>query len=108
MKSICNLLVFCSLNFIPNQVFSREVILIENQATSAEGEMLVRILVKKFNLPRELITLSNSNKPCEIKSEAIIHLCLEISGELQIRKINQYVVKNSLSVFLNQVPGVEQ
>lgn len=105
MKSICSFLVFCSLNLMPDQAFSREVILVENLATKAEGELLVGILVKKFNLPRELITLINTDKACEVKSEAIVHLCLEASGELQIRKMNQYVVKNSLGVFLNQESG---
>lgn len=110
MKSIFSNFIFIGLFpliLIPPPAMSREVILIENLATSAEGELLASILIKKFKLPRELITLRNTNQNCEIKSEAIIHLCLLASGELEVRKMNQYVVKNSLGVFLNQSEGVQ-
>lgn len=110
MKLIFNYFIFLGLLpliLISSPAISREVILIENLATSAEGELLASILTKKFKLPRELITLRNTNQKCEIKSEAIIHLCLLASGELEVRKMNQYVVKNSLGVFLNQSEGVD-
>lgn len=110
MKSIFSGLIFiclAQLAFSAAPVFSREVILIENLATSGEGELLVKILIKKFKLPQELITLRNTNQNCEVRSEAIIHLCLLASGELEVRKMNQYVVKNSLGIFLNQSEGVE-
>ncbi len=102
MKLIYSAITLCYLILISPRAMSREVILIENLATTAEGELLTNILVKKFNIPRELITLKNTNGPCEAKSEAIVHLCLDAEGELQIRRINHYVVKNSLGVFLNQ------
>ena len=81
---------------------SREVILIENIGPEEIGKLLEKILIKKFNLPRELITLRNKSLVCTVNKEAIIHLCLLANGELEVRKINQYVVKNSLGVFLNQ------
>ena len=100
MKSAfkCSLLLF----LMYSAAYARDVILIENQAGKDEGILLKSILIKKFHFPKELINLRNINQDCEIKSEAIIHLCLLSSGDLEIRKINQYVVKNSLSVFLNQ------
>lgn len=107
MKLIYKTLAVCYLTLASPHIMAREIILVENLATTAEGELLANILVKKFNLPRELITLKNINRDCEIKSEAIIHLCLNSDGELQIRKMNRYVVKNSLGVFLNQDEGVK-
>ena len=108
MKSIYRIFtIICFLVLITPHAMSREVILIENLATLAEGELLADILVKKFKLPRELITIKNTNLPCEARSEAIIHLCLEANGELQVKRMNQYVVKNSLGVFLNQTEGDE-
>jgi len=83
-------------------VNSRDIILIENQASAEEGKLLTKILVNKFHLPLELITQKNTNKACEFRSEAIIHFCLLPDGELKVVKMNQYIVKNSLSVFLNQ------
>jgi hypothetical protein len=105
MKLIFNISLLCCLIFSSTIASAREIILIENLATSSEGDLLVNILVKKFRLPKELITLRNTNLPCETKSDAIIHLCLEANGELQVKKMNQYVVKNSLGVFLNQGEG---
>ncbi|MDD4972801.1 MAG: hypothetical protein PHY93_00540 [Bacteriovorax sp.] len=102
MKSIFKSLICCYLIFICPKLFAREVVLIENLATISEGELLKSILIKKFHLPRELITLKNTSQACEIKSEAIIHLCLEANGELLIKKMNQFIVRNSLGVFLNQ------
>ena len=81
---------------------AREIILIENLASSSQGLMLKNILMKKFHLPEELICLKNIRGSCEIKTDAIIHLCLKENGELDVKKIDQYVVGNSLSVFLNQ------
>lgn len=102
MKSIFSLLLLLT----ALSSGARDIILIENGATLAEGQLLSQILVKKFNLPVELITLRNTNLGCELKSEAIIHLCLRPDGELEIRKMNQYVVRNSLGVFMNQNEGV--
>lgn len=103
MKLIFKNLIILYIIFLAPHLFSREVILIENIASIKEGELLRSILTKKFHLPYELITLKNINNACETKSEALIHLCLEANGELVIKKMNQYIVKNSLGVFLNQI-----
>ncbi|MFA6237671.1 MAG: hypothetical protein WC635_10125 [Bacteriovorax sp.] len=108
MKSIFSALILGHFLLFCPKAISREIILIENMASKSEGELLAKILIKKFNLPKELITLRNTNQECENKSDAIIHLCMLPDGELQIRKMNQYVVKNSLGVFLNQNEGVEK
>ncbi len=88
------------------QLEAREIVLIENLATLSEGEVLKKILITKFHLPKELITLKHTNTACEARSEAVIHLCLQSDGELVIKKMNQYIVKNSLGVFLNQEESV--
>jgi hypothetical protein len=84
---------------------SREVILIENLGSNDLGIMLENILITKFHLPKELITRKNIQLGCESRTDAIIHLCLRADGELEIKKMDQYVVKNSLGVFLNQRDG---
>ena len=102
MKSIYKISIFCFLILICPRLFSRDIVLIENLASKSEGELLKSILIKKFHLPPELITLKNISQSCEKRNEAIVHLCLEANGELSIKKMNQYVVRNSLGVFLNQ------
>ncbi|MGZ3787926.1 MAG: hypothetical protein ACXVLQ_05350 [Bacteriovorax sp.] len=101
MKSVSKISL-CLMMLSSSPLFSRDIVLVENQASLEEGTLLKNILVKKFHLPQELITLRNIKTACETKSEAIVHLCLDPNGELQIKKMNQYVVKNSLGVFLNQ------
>jgi hypothetical protein len=88
-------------------VYARDIILIENLADGQSGLLLQNILIKKFHLPRELMTLKNISDACEAKTEAIIHLCLQKDGTLQVKKFNDYVVKNSLGVFLNQTGSEE-
>ena len=106
MKSICKIMIIFVFIFVIGlnctNSFAREIVLIENLATKAEGELLKYILIQKFHLPNELITLRNTTLPCEAKTDAIIHLCLLENGELNVLKMNQYVVKNSLGVFLNR------
>ena len=101
-------LLACHLFLISSKLHAREVILIENLSSPAEGELVRTILIKKFHLPKELITLKNDEHDCQQKSEAIVHLCLNADGNLEIKKMNQYVVKNSLGVFLNQDEGVSE
>lgn len=102
MKLIFRTLLFLSFLLGGCEVKSREVILIENIGADEVGKLLESILIKKFNLPRELISLRNKSLHCSVNKDAIIHLCLLANGELEIKKINHYVVKNSLGVFLNQ------
>ncbi len=105
MKSVFKL-IFITILWT-NNLHAREIILIENLATTEEGVLLQKILIKNFHLPKVLITLKNINKPCATKTDAIIHLCLLQSGDLQIKKMNQYVVQNSLGAFLNQKESTE-
>ena len=78
---------------------SRDIILVENLASAEEGQMLLKIIEEKFKIPRKLITYRNVSKECKKTSEAIMQLCMQANGELNIVKINKYVVENSLRVF---------
>lgn len=64
--------------------------------------MLRRILETRFRFPRKLITLKNIHTKCDEKSEAVIHLCLMPEAELRVIKMNQFIVKNSFGIFMNQ------
>ena len=79
---------------------ARDIILVENLASASEGEMLMNIIQQKFKIPRKLITYRSINQACMEKSEAIMHLCLKQNGELEVVKVNRFVVENSLRVFL--------
>lgn len=76
----------------------REIILVENLASSDEGKMLLSIIEEKFNIPKSMVTYK-AQKECSINSEAIMHLCLRQNGELDVLRVNRFVVKNSLSTF---------
>lgn len=97
MKLICSLMIFC-LSF---NVYSRDIILVENLASKEEGQVLMNIIASKFKIPKNLVSYLKTNK-CSVKTEAIMHLCLKQDGELEIVKVNRFVVKNSLSAFYDE------
>jgi len=97
MKLICSLL-FLGLSL---SAFSRDIILVENLASKEEGQMLMNIMARKFKIPKNLVSYI-ATKQCSDKSEAIMHLCLKRDGELEIIKVNRFVVKNSLSAFYEE------
>lgn len=79
--------------------YSRDIILIENLADNQSGQTLLRIIQQKFNIPRKLITYRNVNRECMKKSDAIMQLCLKADGEMDIVKINKFVVEETFRVF---------
>lgn len=79
--------------------YSRDVILVENLATPEEGQTLLRIIQQKFNIPRKLITYRNVNRECVKNSDAIMQLCLKANGEMDIVKINKFVIEETFRVF---------
>lgn len=83
---------------LTGSLHARDIILIENLTTQAEGEALVGILQKQFSIPRRFITLK-SKKACQKNTEAIMHLCLRINSELEIVKMNKFVVEETLAAF---------
>lgn len=93
-------LIFSSVLFIliANDLLARDIILVENLATKEEGQMLLKILEMKFKIPHSMLTFKDTQK-CSLKTEAIMHLCLQQNGELDVLKVNRYVVNNSLSSF---------
>ena len=78
---------------------SRDVILIENLASAEEGQMLLKIIQEKFNIPKKLITYRKIKSECVKNSDAIMQLCLKADGEMDIVKINKFVVKETFRIF---------
>lgn len=100
MKLIFKIFIILTTQAMFMKIQAREVILLENLGTHAEGTQALKILQEKFNIPRGLITYRNINGECIKNSEAIMQLCLKASGELDVVKVNRYAVENSLRVFL--------
>lgn len=102
MKYLFKTLLICSLSclFFINASLGREIILIENQATHEEGKLLVRILEEKFNIPRKLISYKRISGTCRKTSEAIMQLCLKSNGEMDVMKVDRFVIENSMGIFL--------
>lgn len=92
------IMVISIMTILTSSLYARDVILIENLASQAEGEALVGILQKQFSIPRRLITLKNK-KVCQKNTEAIMHLCLRVNSELEIVKMNKFVVEETLAAF---------
>jgi ribulose bisphosphate carboxylase small subunit len=84
---------------LSSKTHARDIVLIENLSSKEEGEIVKKILNQKYKIPLELISLKHLEQSCSTKSEAVIHICIDESGELKVAKMNKYVVKNALSVF---------
>ena len=93
-----NILIFCTL-MGPISAYSRDVILIENLASPKEGQMLLRIIHERFNIPKKLITYREIKSECMKSSDAIMQLCLNANGEMDIVKINKIVVAETFRIF---------
>ncbi|MEA9357739.1 hypothetical protein SHI21_16025 [Bacteriovorax sp. PP10] len=100
MKSHFKCLLIATVLACSTKAFSRDVILIENLATEESGQMLLNIIQKKFNIPRKLITYRSVNKECMKTSDSIMQLCLKANGEMDIVKINKFVIENTFRIFL--------
>jgi hypothetical protein len=106
MKSIFNSIFLFSL-IHPTVGYSREIVLIENLSSFEEGEVVKKILVQKYKIPKELITLKQNETTCSKNTDSIIHLCIEENGELHVARMNKYVVKNTLGVFMRNSEKLE-
>lgn len=102
MKYIFSIFIAALALFPMRETTARDIVLIESLAGPEQGKLLKGILEKKFRFPEKLITLRMIRSTCTQKSEAIVHLCLMPDGDLQILKLNEYVLKNSFGVFMNQ------
>lgn len=89
------LLITFSTSF--NRGYARDIIVLENMADRASGDLVIKILEGKFNIPKQLISYRNSE--CSKSTEAILQLCMRSNGELDIVKIDRFIMKNSFGVF---------
>ncbi|MBC7714891.1 MAG: hypothetical protein H7177_16205 [Rhizobacter sp.] len=100
MKFQSSLLIITTFTFLlTTTTHARDIILVENLGTQESGQTLLKILQKKFNIPRKLIHYMNK-QTCEKNSDAIMQLCLKADGEMEIVKINKYVMEQTMGVFL--------
>jgi hypothetical protein len=90
------------------KTYAREIIVIEHIQNDVTAKMVKNILIKKFQLPERLIRINSRLNTCSIQSDAILHLCVQKSGEMEIIKINTYVLKSAFNVFLNQQEETNQ
>jgi hypothetical protein len=81
---------------------ARDIIIIEHIQNNETAQLVKKILMNKFQLPDRLITINLKTETCSIQNEAILHLCVLKNGELEIKKINKYVLKTAFNVFLDE------
>ena len=99
MKSHFKSILFMILILNLRIAYSRDVILIENLAGHEDGQILLKIIQQKFNIPKKLITYRRIKTECRKNSDAIMHLCLRADGEMDIMKINKFVIEETFRIF---------
>lgn len=101
MKLIFKLIITASIIF-PNLVFSRDVILIEHIDNQDTANLVKQILTNKFQIPKNLIKIYGQESKCTEKTDAILQLCILRNSELEIKKIDRYVLNTAFNIFLEQ------
>lgn len=101
MKLVFNIF-FITLLAFSHAVSAREIIIIEHIDNKETALMVKNILLRKFQLPETLIKVYAQANNCSEKSDAILQLCVLRNGELEIKKINRFVLKSSFNIFLDQ------
>jgi hypothetical protein len=98
MKLIFSFLVL----FIVSSAWCRDIILIEHIENQETAKLVKKILITKFQIPEKLIQTTGIKNQCSIQTEAILHLCILKDGELEIKKMNKYILSRSFNIFINQ------
>ncbi len=98
MKLIFSFIIVFSLS--SKMAVARDIISIEHLQNIETAILVKNILHTKFKIPEPLIKISSQNNKCSDKTDAILQLCILKNGELIIKKINKYVLKNSFNIFL--------
>lgn len=96
-KNIFFVLLSLSLH-LGNHSQARDLILIENLGTSENAELTLKLMREKFKIPKSLITyrMITGETTCRPSPTAIMHFCLKKNGELDIIRVNQYILDQSL------------
>jgi hypothetical protein len=81
---------------------ARDVVVIEYIKNIESALVTKKILINTFQFPDHFIHIYKQETSCSNKTSAIVQLCILENGELEIRKINQYVLKNSFGIFLDK------
>ena len=100
MKLIFSILF--SFYLFTGRSLGRDIVVIEHIQNSETAKIVKNILINKFQLPEILIQTSSQNDACTVHSDAILHLCILKNGELEIKKINNYILKSAFNIFFDQ------
>lgn len=76
-----------------------EVVLITYQENSPLIQTLETILTRDFFIPKDLIKKIQTEFECDIKTNAILHLCLTKEQEMKFVDLDQKKVQEVLGVF---------
>jgi hypothetical protein len=83
----------------PTKLLARDIVVIDNLASSIEGQTLTQLIQSKVGIPKKFIKLINGASECSKKSDAILQVCLLKNGEIEIIKKNDDVLENLKSSF---------
>jgi hypothetical protein len=95
-------LIFSLIFLLSQTVWSRDIIVIDHIQNNQTALLVKKILITKFQIPEKLIQINRQNLACDESKDAILHLCVDKDGNMEIKKINKYILKNAFNVFLDQ------
>ena len=79
--------------FWSSLIFPRDYFLITFNENYEMAELVEKILLDKFNIPKEMIQLKRQHRPCLKKKNTIFQACLNDKNEIHFPTINREIIK---------------
>jgi hypothetical protein len=92
MKLFFSLILLLTISI---NAYGRDIILISFDKHEEKALVVQKILLNKFSIPKKLIQLKRSKRPCDKKIMAVMHICISDKNEMLIPVID----KDSISSF---------
>jgi len=105
MKSSFKLIL--SLTLLSSQVMGREIFLISYDKKLPTAQMMEKILVEKFNIPKTFIKLEWSASPCKRIGHPVVQVCLTNRGKVLFPVYRHKVMTKSFRAFTQGVNNNE-
>lgn len=99
MKYNSKLFALVSLFCFINPVYSKDLILITHNQNEQMANKIIKIIEEKFLIPRELIKLKKSHRPCQQGNSSIFHFCIDKRKNMRVLKKNPMFYAENLKVF---------
>ncbi len=78
---------------------ARDIVLIQHWEEPERAQIVRDILLRQMNLPAGLITIRQKLRPCEPRSQAVVHICFDEQHEMHFPYLDHVLLERTLKIF---------